>query len=106
MVHVIPPRRSPRRVLVAVTVAVTVAGSLALAGTAWLGTALADPPRPADPSAPGSEPVSALHYTLGDDVFQVPGFGGGGADPDGRLADLELTGVVHYPRRLAGAPRP
>lgn len=94
-------RRSPRRGLVAAAAAT----SLALLGGAWVGTALADSADPADPAAPGSDPVAAVHYTLGDTAFQVPGFHSG--DPDETdLADIELTGIVHYPRDLAGGPHP
>ncbi|MDR7274942.1 hypothetical protein [Catenuloplanes atrovinosus] len=48
-----------------------------------------------DPGAPGPHRVSTLDYTLGDRAFQVDGFHADG--PDGRLADIELTGTVHYP---------
>ncbi len=48
-----------------------------------------------DPGAPGPYRVASLDYTLGDRVLQVPGFH---VDPeDEALADLEVTGNVHYP---------
>ncbi|MBP2326655.1 dienelactone hydrolase [Kibdelosporangium banguiense] len=45
--------------------------------------------------------VSTSEYTLGDTAFHVPGFHPfdpvtGAPDPN-RMADIELTGVVHYP---------
>ncbi len=90
-----------------VLTATAVAGALALAGGLWVGTAEAGSPRAgtaeagsSDPGAPGRDQVAAVHYTLGDAAFQVPGFH---ADPEKpELADLELTGMVHYPKRLTG----
>jgi hypothetical protein len=43
--------------------------------------------------------VRVVEYSLGDRAFQVPGFH---TEPDGPVADLELTAVVHAPRTLVG----
>lgn len=43
--------------------------------------------------------VRKVEYSLGDRAFQVPGFH---SEPGGRVADLELTAVVHAPRTLVG----
>lgn len=43
--------------------------------------------------------VTRIEYTLGDRAFQVPGFH---TEQDGPVADLEVTAVVHAPRRLVG----
>ncbi|GAB2831099.1 alpha/beta hydrolase family protein [Lentzea nigeriaca] len=43
--------------------------------------------------------VRRIEYSLGDRAFQVPGFH---TEPDGPVADLELTAVVHAPRTLIG----
>jgi hypothetical protein len=53
---------------------------------------------PTTSAAPGSG-IRKVEYSLGDRAFQVPGFHTG---PDGPLADLELTAVVHAPRTLVG----
>lgn len=57
-------------------------------------------------TAPASPASTTLHtdvtrveYSLGDRAFQVPGFH---SRPDGPVADLELTAVVHAPRTLVG----
>jgi hypothetical protein len=58
----------------------------------------------ADPGAPGPYRVASQDYTLGDRAFQVPGFH---LNPeDEALADLEVTGNVHYPASAAGGPYP
>ncbi|MGW6445842.1 hypothetical protein [Lentzea sp. NPDC055074] len=59
---------------------------------------LAAPTSSASPSGHG-QAVRKVEYSLGDRAFQVPGFRTG---PDGRVADLELTAVVHAPRTLVG----
>jgi dienelactone hydrolase len=55
---------------------------------------------PAGSAAPdhGSD-VRTVEYSLGDRAFQVPEFH---TEPGGPVADLELTAVVHAPRRLVG----
>ncbi|GHH56342.1 hypothetical protein [Lentzea cavernae] len=55
---------------------------------------------PTSSAAPAHDPgVRKVEYSLGDRAFQVPGFH---TEPDGPLADLELTAVVHAPRTLVG----
>ncbi|MFD5825002.1 alpha/beta hydrolase family protein [Lentzea sp. NPDC060358] len=54
---------------------------------------------PAASAAPDGSGVRRVEYSLGDRAFQVPGFLTG---PDGTVADLELTAVVHAPRTLVG----
>src|SRR3954447_8734254 len=90
------PRRSPRRALAAAVAAT----ALTLLGGVWINTASAGTAgRPDDVT-----PVATASYDLGDSAFRVPDFhtNPGGTEP----APLELTGVVHYPRGLAGGPRP
>lgn len=53
---------------------------------------------PSTSATPGQD-VRKVEYSLGDRAFQVPGFH---TEPDGPVADLELTAVVHAPRTLVG----
>jgi hypothetical protein len=48
---------------------------------------------------PARHDVTRVEYSLGDRAFQVPGFH---TAPDGPVADIELTAVVHAPRTLVG----
>src|SRR2546423_6409674 len=86
---------------------VAVAAALVLLGAVSVRTAMAassGSDHSADPAAPGPFAVSAAVYTLGDTTFHVSGFH---ADLDSaKLADIELTGIVHYPRGLPGGRRP
>ncbi|WP_086667232.1 alpha/beta hydrolase family protein [Lentzea kentuckyensis] len=63
-----------------------------------LAMALTAPTTSAAPDGYGSG-VRTVEYSLGDRAFQVPEFHTG---PDGPVADLELTAVVHAPRTLVG----
>ncbi|MFD4637219.1 hypothetical protein ACFWN2_07875 [Lentzea sp. NPDC058436] len=63
-----------------------------------LAMVLAAPTSSAAPADHGSG-VRKVEYSLGDRAFQVPGFH---TEPDGPVADLELTAVVHAPRTLVG----
>lgn len=66
-------------------------------------------PAVAEPGAPGPYRVASLDYTLGDRVFQVPGFHASIPDEtgeEGPLADLEVTGGVHFPTSAKGGPYP
>lgn len=58
---------------------------------------------PVDPLAPGNLAVATTDYTLGDSAFHVPGFTLGDSD---KPAPLELTGRVHYPRKLSDGKHP
>lgn len=67
-----------------------------IAAAVVLATVLAAPTTSASPDRSG---VTRAEYSLGDRAFQVPGFL---TEPGGPVADLELTAVVHAPRRLVG----
>ncbi|MFJ8959656.1 hypothetical protein ACIRG5_09700 [Lentzea sp. NPDC102401] len=43
--------------------------------------------------------IRKVEYSPGDRAFRAPGFH---SEPDGPVADLELTAVVHAPRTLVG----
>jgi dienelactone hydrolase len=69
-----------------------------VAAVAVCALALAAPTSSAAPEEHRSG-VRKVEYSLGDRAFQVPGFH---TEPDGPVADLELTAVVHAPRTLIG----
>ncbi|MEU8658686.1 hypothetical protein [Actinoplanes philippinensis] len=81
-------------VFVAATLLLTGAVSTAYATTR---------PDPVDPLPLGGFAVATADYTLGDDAFRVPGFTVGDGD---KLAPLELTGRVNYPRDLGAGKHP
>lgn len=76
----------------------------AAVGLIALGLVVAPAGHAAPEPAAARHAVASVHYTLGDTAFQVPGFHT--VDPEtgrpGRVADLELTAVVHHPRALRG----
>ena len=95
-------RRRHRLMLLATLLLATVAGA-----AVTVRGAAADMNGPPDPATPGPFAVATVDYALGDTAFTVPDYyPAGAAEGDTRLAPIELTGTVRYPKDLRGGPRP